>query len=55
MTTDGGPVTMYDRIERLGDTVYQHGPYNDRIYVMKTARRSSMPIISSSTMSAFFE
>ncbi len=27
---------MYDRIDGLGDTVYQHGPFNDRIYVMKT-------------------
>lgn len=29
---------MGDRIERFGHTVYQHGPYNDRIYVMKTFR-----------------
>src|SRR6056297_2310436 len=28
---------MYDRIDRLGDTVFQHGPYNDRVYVMRTA------------------
>jgi beta-lysine N6-acetyltransferase len=28
---------MYDRIERVGGTVYQHGPFNDRIYVMRTA------------------
>ena len=28
---------MYDRIDRVGSTVYQHGPYNDRIYVMRTA------------------
>jgi putative beta-lysine N-acetyltransferase len=27
---------MYDRIDRLGDTVFQHGPYNDRVYVMRT-------------------
>ncbi len=27
---------MYDRIDRLGGTVYQHGSFNDRIYVMKT-------------------
>jgi putative beta-lysine N-acetyltransferase len=28
---------MYDRIDRLGDTVFQHGPYNDRVYVMRTS------------------
>lgn len=28
---------MYDRLDRLGDTVFQHGPFNDRVYVMKTA------------------
>jgi putative beta-lysine N-acetyltransferase len=27
-----------DRIDRLKDTVYQHGPFNDRIYVMRTHR-----------------
>ncbi len=27
---------MYDRIDRLGSTVFQHGPYNDRVYVMRT-------------------
>lgn len=28
---------MYDSVERQGDTIYQHGPYNGRIYVMRTA------------------
>lgn len=27
---------MYDRLDHLGDTVFQHGPFNDRVYVMKT-------------------
>ncbi|MEZ4386898.1 MAG: putative beta-lysine N-acetyltransferase [Candidatus Krumholzibacteriia bacterium] len=27
---------MDDRIDRLGETIYQHGPYNDRVYVMRT-------------------
>ena len=27
---------MHDRIEHVGETVLQHGPYNDRIYVMRT-------------------
>ena len=26
---------MYDQIVRLGDSVVQHGPFNDRIYLMK--------------------
>jgi putative beta-lysine N-acetyltransferase len=30
---------MYDRLDRLGETVFQHGPYNGRIYVMRTGRR----------------
>ena len=29
---------MNDRIERIGDTVFQHGPFNDRVYVMTTTR-----------------
>jgi putative beta-lysine N-acetyltransferase len=29
---------VQDRIDRLKDTVYQHGPFNDRIYVMRTHR-----------------
>lgn len=29
---------MYDRIDRLNSTVFQHGPYNDRIYVMSTCK-----------------
>jgi beta-lysine N6-acetyltransferase len=28
---------MYDRIDHLGETVFQHGSFNDRIYVMRTA------------------
>lgn len=28
--------TCLDRLDRLGDTVYQHGPFNDRVYVMST-------------------
>lgn len=28
---------MYDRIDHLKDTVFQHGPFNDRIYIMQTA------------------
>lgn len=28
---------MHDRIDHLGQTVFQHGPFNDRVYVMKTA------------------
>ena len=31
-------MTVRDCIERIGDTVFQHGPYNDRIYVMTTTR-----------------
>jgi putative beta-lysine N-acetyltransferase len=27
---------MYDRIDRLGETVFQHGPSNDRVYVLST-------------------
>lgn len=30
---------MSDRIERIGHTVVQNGPHNDRIYVMKLATR----------------
>jgi putative beta-lysine N-acetyltransferase len=29
---------MYDRIDRLNNTLFQHGPYNDRVYVMSTQR-----------------
>ncbi len=28
---------MYDRVEHIGESVFQHGPFNDRIYVMRTA------------------
>jgi beta-lysine N6-acetyltransferase len=27
---------MHDRIEQVGATVLQHGPFNDRVYVMRT-------------------
>lgn len=27
---------MHDRVEHVGGTVLQHGPYNDRVYVMRT-------------------
>ncbi len=28
---------MYDHIDHLGGTVFQHGPFNDRLYVMSTS------------------
>jgi beta-lysine N6-acetyltransferase len=27
---------MYDRIDHLGETVFQHGAFNDRVYIMRT-------------------
>ncbi|MFZ0390640.1 MAG: putative beta-lysine N-acetyltransferase, partial [Calditrichia bacterium] len=32
---------MYDKIERLGKSIIQHGKYNDRIYLMKLHRDDS--------------
>ena len=35
-----------DRIEHLGDSLIQHGPANDRIYLMKLGKEDSPEIIS---------
>ncbi len=37
---------MSDAICRYGDSIYQHGPYNDRIYLMKISRDDVPDIIS---------
>jgi len=37
---------MTDTIEKIGQSIIQHGPYNQRIYLMKLDRRDTVDIFS---------
>jgi hypothetical protein len=36
---------MFDKIEKLENSIIQHGPNNDRVYVLKLAEEDCPPII----------
>lgn len=36
---------MYDKIEKIGQSLLQHGPYNDRVYLMKLAPKDKHTIM----------
>ncbi|MFC1544901.1 putative beta-lysine N-acetyltransferase [Gemmatimonadota bacterium] len=36
---------MYDKIVQIGNSIFQHGPYNDRIYLMKLGKGDAINLV----------